>query len=365
MATGGSLICVGCGIKGVAHITLETAGWIRSSDVVCYCCSDPATVVWIRQHARESVDLAACYSEKRDRGSIYAEMTDIMLSHVRAQRRVCVVFYGHPGVFVYPTHVAIAKAREEGFPAVMLPGVSAADCLFADLGFDPSQVGCVMYEATDLLLRRRTITLDTHLIIWQIGVVGLPGFNFGTYRNRNIGVLVDYLVSYYGADHRVCHYQAAQFPMCSPVIEWTPLGELGRQCRLSTISTLYVPPQIRREMDLKLGERMGYFEAPTGINTRASALRVCGSQTAAAGSYVPTPDKSCLAEFINRMGEQPELLCEFIRSPEFVLQREAGLTDIEITALLSRDPARVRVAIKSVGPDRSAQPESPEANVCR
>jgi len=60
----------------------------------------------------------------------------------------------------------------------MLPGISAEDCLFADLGIDPSFMGCQTVEATDLLLRNRPLITSGHVLIWQVGVVGDPGFNF-------------------------------------------------------------------------------------------------------------------------------------------------------------------------------------------
>jgi hypothetical protein len=37
----------------------------------------------------------------------------------------------------------------------MLPGISAEDCLFADLGIDPGIYGCQSYEATDFLANGR------------------------------------------------------------------------------------------------------------------------------------------------------------------------------------------------------------------
>ena len=43
----------------------------------------------------------------------------------------------------------------EGFNAQMLAGISAEDCLFADLGLDPGKNGCQSFEATDFLIRRR------------------------------------------------------------------------------------------------------------------------------------------------------------------------------------------------------------------
>ena len=101
-----------------------------------------------------------------------------MLAEVRKGLDVVGAFYGHPGVFVSPSHRAIAIAREEGYRARMLPGISAEDCLFADLGIDPSNPGCVSYEASELLIRDLPVVATSHLVLWQVGVVGVADFNF-------------------------------------------------------------------------------------------------------------------------------------------------------------------------------------------
>jgi hypothetical protein len=54
---------------------------------------------------------------------------------------LCVALYGHPGVFACVGHEAIERARAEGIDAQMLPGISAEDCLFAELGVDPAVGG--------------------------------------------------------------------------------------------------------------------------------------------------------------------------------------------------------------------------------
>src|SRR5206468_3187411 len=65
-----------------------------------------------------------------------------------------------------------------------LPGVSALDALLADLRLDPVVHGLQMYEATDVLLRRRPLQSDVPAVLWQIGpietclhsqAVSLPG----------------------------------------------------------------------------------------------------------------------------------------------------------------------------------------------
>ena len=85
-----------------------------------------------------------------------------------------VVFYGHQRVFVHPGHESIRRAHMEGFPACMLPGISAEDCLFAELGIDPSKNGCQSFEATDFLVYKRKFDNRSSLILWQIGANGDP-----------------------------------------------------------------------------------------------------------------------------------------------------------------------------------------------
>jgi hypothetical protein len=101
-----------------------------------------------------------------------------MLKEVRAGLDVVGVFYGHPGVFVNPSHRALTIAREEGYRARMLPGVSAEDCLFADLLIDPANPGCITYEASDFLLRDRPVSLYSHMVLFQVGCVGVTDFDF-------------------------------------------------------------------------------------------------------------------------------------------------------------------------------------------
>ena len=55
-------------------------------------------------------------------GGSTSEMVEEILAAVREGKRVCAVFYGHPGVYVKPSHEAVRRARKEGFEARMLPG---------------------------------------------------------------------------------------------------------------------------------------------------------------------------------------------------------------------------------------------------
>ncbi|GAB2904367.1 hypothetical protein GCM10022245_44920 [Streptomyces mayteni] len=148
----GSLVVVGTGIRGIGQLTFEAAGWIQQADHVAYCVSDPVTEVWIQEHSKSSQDLYALYGNDKPRRETYQQMVAALVQPAREGQTVCGVLYGHPGVFADPPHEAIKVLRAEGIPAMMLPGVSAVDCLFADLGIDPGTVGCQEVEATELLL---------------------------------------------------------------------------------------------------------------------------------------------------------------------------------------------------------------------
>jgi Tetrapyrrole (Corrin/Porphyrin) Methylases len=244
----GLLVVVGTGIKAVGHMTLDARAWIAQADEVHYVTTDPITEATIRGLSPSAQSLSRFYEIGRSRPDTYEAMTQAMLVGVRAGRTVCAAFYGHPGVFVHPSHEAIRRARAEGLRAVMEPGVSAEDCLFADLGLDPAVVGCAQYEATDFLVYRRRPDPSAALIVWQIGAVGDLSWNPGRTNADNVRVLVEALAATYGMDHVVVVYEAAQLPTCLPMILHVRLADLPL-APLSTASTLFVPPRERRAPD--------------------------------------------------------------------------------------------------------------------
>src|SRR5688572_19563545 len=120
----GKLVVVGTGIR-VAQLTPEARTYIETAEVVLHGVYDPATAELIQRLQPESESLLTSYSVGRLRTDTYAEMIERILAPVRQGRRVCVALYGHPGIFVYPSHAAIARARHEGHEARMLPAVSS------------------------------------------------------------------------------------------------------------------------------------------------------------------------------------------------------------------------------------------------
>ncbi|MEI6621529.1 MAG: SAM-dependent methyltransferase [Actinomycetes bacterium] len=327
----GSLTVVGTGIVSVGQLTLEAIGWIRSADIVCYGLAEPVTERWLVDNAREAEDLACFYDEDSRRVVSYRNMAERLLHHVRAGKRVVGVFYGHPGVFVDPAHRAIEIARREGYPAVMLPGVSAEDCLFAALGVDPGRIGCETYEATEMLMRGRRPSPDTHVIIWQIGVVGNLGFQPENAPSDLTG-LAEYLMTIYPPDHLVTHYQGAQYAVCESVADEFQVRELA-SIQTSGASTLYIPPAVTRPLDESMLAALGIPSAPPP----ELADEPDGRSLPGRDWYVPlSPGRSRVADLLIRLSDDPAGLAAYEADPVGYLSA-AGLDPVEQWALLSRN----------------------------
>jgi hypothetical protein len=256
----GRLVVIGSGIKAVSHFTLEAQAHIQQADIVLYAAADPVTDMWIEEQNPNSFDLYQYYADDKARVITYVQMIERILAEVRAGKYVCALFYGHPGVFVTPSHNAIAIARQEGYDAVMLPAVSAEDCLYADLGVDPSVPGCQIYEATDFLLRRRKVDTSANFVLWQVGCIGDLGFKFGGYENDKFDILLDYLEEIYGPDHPAINYVANMFAG-EPTIDRHVISDYRDpeiKKKVSGISTFFIPAKEAAKADAGMQARLGF-----------------------------------------------------------------------------------------------------------
>ena len=222
----GKLTVVGTGIMFPSQMTYESADAIREADEVFFNVgAHPLAVKWIKENAKSSVDLYDMYADGKDRSESYAEMVDAIVSSVKRGNTVAAAFYGHPGVFVGPGFDAINACRELGYPASMLPGVCAVDCMFADLEVDPASFGCTMIEATDYVFHKRRLDPNIPLIIWQAGVIADVTFNLSG-RTNNLDLLKQRLREEYPDDHTIIAYHAPTLPGMKPDVDVGTIGEI-------------------------------------------------------------------------------------------------------------------------------------------
>jgi hypothetical protein len=142
----------------------------------------------------------------------------------------------------------------------MEPGVSAEDCLYADLGFDPGRYGCQHYEASQYMFYRRRVDPSAYLILWQIGVAGDQSFTRFSTTAQYRQVLVDILARDYDLGHEVILYRAATLPMHQPRIERLPLGKLP-DVDVDMHMTLVIPPARALEPDPQIRDRLSALDA--------------------------------------------------------------------------------------------------------
>ncbi len=250
----GSLTVVGTGIQLGTQLTPEARSAIEHADVVLSLVAEPVMQELLEQLNPRTHSLHELYYVGETRADAYEAMTEAILRHVRDGLDVCAALYGHPGVFVAPSHEAVRRARAEGFPARMLPAVSAEDCLFADLGVDPSRFGCQSYEATDFLVHRRRIDSTAALILWQIGTVGSITAAVDAVAG-GLAVLVETLLEQYPKEHEVIVYEASPYPGFDPLVRTMRLSELSAE-HVTALSTLYVPPCGTAPLDLTMLDRL-------------------------------------------------------------------------------------------------------------
>lgn len=231
------LIVVGSGIKSIAHLSEETKKVIQNSDKVLYLVNEDNLKEWLQTTAKDAESLDKIYFSSPKRIDAYRAITDHIVKTYSEVTNLCVVFYGHPTVFADSALDAVKQIKERGGNAVVLPAISAQDCLYSDLEIDPGNQGCFSIEATELLIYERKIDPHSHLMLWQIANIG----SFSTKQTAKLDVLKDYLLQYYPAKQAICIYEAATLPLQEARIEWAELNDLPG-IAINAISTLYIPP---------------------------------------------------------------------------------------------------------------------------
>jgi len=236
----GSLVVAGTGIRAGVHLTPEARSAIESADRVFFLVAEPVTAEAIARLNPSAESLHDLYEPGRERRLIYDAMVERILAPVRSGLSVCAAFYGHAGVFGTTAHGAVRQARREGFSAEMLPGVSALDCLFADLGVDPGAHGCQCYEATSFLWHRPPVNTGAILVLWQVSAIGRTDSITKT-ELAELPALVARLLEVYAPDREVVCYEASPFPVGRPYIKRVPLSELAEE-DLPPLATVVICP---------------------------------------------------------------------------------------------------------------------------
>lgn len=241
---------VGTGIVGAHQITREAEEVIRRSNHTFVIGSGYGITEYFESLCPRVTDLAQHYEPGMNRLPTYYRMAAEVVSAALADHPVCLATYGHPWVYCYPTTLINRAAQLLGLHVEVFAGISALDTMLVDLGRDIATSGIQMYEATDLLLRRRPLQNDVDCIIWQPTVVGDPTCPSGPYAAAQFEPLQNYLSDFYPSDHQVTLVTSKNHPLMRSRVTLIRLDDLSRTLEGEPgVGTLYIPAVAERPVE--------------------------------------------------------------------------------------------------------------------
>ncbi len=257
------LSIVGLGYNVSGQVTPESRSVMANADRLLYLVTDSAMAAWLRDLNPEATSLHDCYRPGRSGLEASNAMVDRIVEPLGNGLSVCAAFSGNPAIAMHTTHEAILRAREMAVPARMYPAVSFEDCLVADLGVDPGQLGRMMYEATDFVLRPRALDTASALVLLQVGAIGERIWRESADAHREgLRLLQETLERTYPGDHEVTLYRMAQLPIADASVERIALGRLA-DAPVHVNSTLYVPRLRSPRLHVEMADRVGYRLHPS------------------------------------------------------------------------------------------------------
>jgi uncharacterized protein YabN with tetrapyrrole methylase and pyrophosphatase domain len=258
-----TLVIAGVGIRFLSQLTLEVKAAIENCDCVLYLVNEPAYKRWIVESSKHAISLDSEYFSGKSRKDVYQKIEEKIIEYCLQYKQTCFITYGHP-FFLSSSALKIAKKVNKAHrntDIIVMPGISSLDCLFCDLMVDPGDIGIQAFEATDFLLYDRTFVTSSHLVLWQIGVIGIrdvvkdEDISSSPVYREGISLIGAKLLEKYPSNHPVFLYVAAQYPSqkCS-VIETTIAGLITQ--KINRLSTAYIPPSSSKKMNKYVREKL-------------------------------------------------------------------------------------------------------------
>ena len=239
---------VGLGVASIHQITREAEQAISASNEVLYLDTGVATRQFLEERCERVTALhESSYVEGDHRLNAYHHMAATVIDAAMSHGPVTFAVHGHPLVAVYAPFLIMDMAKVLGLSISVSPGVSAFDSIVAELGIDPSIEGLQMYEATDLLLRRRPLQPDVPALIWQIGNLESRLHTMRVSRPERFERFVNYLGQFYTDDQPVIAIYTSPHPLMPAQVLRFSLSELPQHAaELHAGFSLYVPASVQR-----------------------------------------------------------------------------------------------------------------------
>lgn len=239
---------VGMGIANVDDVTRQTERVIRLSNEVLYADTGVASHDYLKSLCGKVTPLFhESYDEDNPRFNAYHHMAARVIEAALRHPPVTFAMHGHPLVFCYPPFLIRDLATLLDLRVEVLPGISAMASLFSDLWLDPGVTGIQMYEATDLMARRRPLMPDVPALIWQIGNLETRLHTMRVSRPERFDRFLAYLLHFYPPEHVVTAVYSSPHPAMKSTIYTFPLNQIGQYAHaLHAGFTLFIPAAYER-----------------------------------------------------------------------------------------------------------------------
>jgi uncharacterized protein YabN with tetrapyrrole methylase and pyrophosphatase domain len=249
---------VGLGVNGTFQMTREAEETVRRSTETFVIDGGVGVVPFLKTLCPKVTNLLSTSVQGAPRRVIYRKMASVVVGAAMEKPPVCFAAYGHPKVYCQPTTLIQRAALVLNLKTAVLPGVSSLDAFFVDLNLDPGVDGLQMYEATDLLIRRRPLQTDVPCVIMQAPMVLQPLNAPQVPSLEKVRILQNYLLEFYPAHHHAVIVISKMHPLLQSIRQKIPLGKLALALQqVSKSATLYIPPVCRREIaDQELAEEL-------------------------------------------------------------------------------------------------------------
>lgn len=234
---------VGLGVSSIHQLTREAEQAIRQSNEVLYLDTGVATKRFLEERCDRVTALhESSYREGGHRLNAYHHMAATVVDAALSHSPVSFAVHGHPLVAVYAPFLVMDMAELLGLSVSVSPGVSAFDAIVAELAIDPIVEGLQMYEATDLLLRKRPLQPDVPALIWQIGNLESRLHTMRVSRPERFERFVSYMARFYPDEHPVIAIYTSPHPLMPAQVLRFPLRDLPRHAaRIHAGFSLYMP----------------------------------------------------------------------------------------------------------------------------
>jgi Tetrapyrrole (Corrin/Porphyrin) Methylases len=171
----GRLTVVGAGYR-LGHVTLEGLEAMRVATKLFH----TGFETWLK-HWFPHIESANTFQNgSSHRCNRYEDICDQLMTCVRQGHDVVWAVYGSASVMVTASRNAIRRARQEGFEARVLPGISAPESLWADVLVpnrfpSASWCGCTVATAEDYLRAPWRFDASMRLVLMMLNTIGCIG----------------------------------------------------------------------------------------------------------------------------------------------------------------------------------------------